>query len=127
MTQSANVVVLENSDKDLMVTAAKNPDNSIAVVVFNEGKKTKNMHVLRTQVASTKPGTKVKMIVLRDGDEKKITIVLDERGGNKIAATLDEASESLSKQLKFDYQKVMVKIQQIKDKITKWRKEDAQI
>jgi len=74
------------------------------VIIEFEGKKTKNMHVLRTQVASTKPGTKVKMIVLRDGDEKKITIVLDERGGNKIAATLDEASESLSKQLKFDYQ-----------------------
>jgi len=74
------------------------------IIIEFDGKKTKNMHVLRTQVASTKPGTKVKMLVLRDGDEKKITVVLDERGGSTIAATTDEASESLSKQLKFDYQ-----------------------
>ncbi len=33
----AIVIGVENSDKDLMVTAAKNPDGSIAVVVFNEG------------------------------------------------------------------------------------------
>lgn len=33
----AKVIGLENSDKDLMVTAAQNPDGSIAVVVFNEG------------------------------------------------------------------------------------------
>ena len=33
----AKVIAVENPDKDLMVTAAKNPDNSIAVVLFNEG------------------------------------------------------------------------------------------
>ena len=33
----AKVIGLENSDKDLMITAAKNTDGSIAVVVFNEG------------------------------------------------------------------------------------------
>jgi glucosylceramidase len=33
----AEVIGVENLDKDLMVTAAKNPDNSIAVVLFNEG------------------------------------------------------------------------------------------
>lgn len=38
----AEVIEAENSDKDLMVTAAKNPDGSIAVVVFNEGKKGKH-------------------------------------------------------------------------------------
>ena len=32
----AKVIQLENSDKELMITAAKNTDNSIAVVVFNE-------------------------------------------------------------------------------------------
>ena len=73
------------------------------IIEFDE-KKTKNMHVLRTQVASTKPGSKVKVLILRDGDEKKITVVLDERGSSAIAATTEEASESLSKQLKFDYQ-----------------------
>jgi glucosylceramidase len=32
----AVIIGLENSDKELMVTAAKNPDGSIAVVIFNE-------------------------------------------------------------------------------------------
>jgi len=38
----AMVVGVKKSDKDLQVTAAKNPDGSIAVVVFNEGKAKKN-------------------------------------------------------------------------------------
>ncbi len=33
----AVIIEVTNSDKDLQVTAAKNPDDSIAVVVFNEG------------------------------------------------------------------------------------------
>ena len=36
---------LENTDDDLMVTAAQNPDGSIAVVIFNEGSKIKNIHL----------------------------------------------------------------------------------
>ncbi len=35
----------ENTDDELMVTAAKNPDESIAVVIFNEGFKAKNMNI----------------------------------------------------------------------------------
>ena len=38
----AKVIGLENSDKDLMATAAQNPDGSIAVVLFNEGDTAKN-------------------------------------------------------------------------------------
>jgi len=38
----AKVVAVENNDKALMVTAAKNPDQSIAVVVFNQGMEEKN-------------------------------------------------------------------------------------
>lgn len=38
----AQVIGLENADKELMVTAAENPDGTIAVVVFNEGKINKN-------------------------------------------------------------------------------------
>lgn len=37
----AEVIDIEKTDKDLMVTAAKNPDGSIAVVIFNEGKQSK--------------------------------------------------------------------------------------
>ncbi len=45
----------ENSDTDLMVTAAKNPDGTIAVVVFNEGDSPKDFELAlgeRTQMVS---------------------------------------------------------------------------
>lgn len=38
----AIVIEADFSDKDLMVTAAENPDSSIAVVIFNEGKVAKH-------------------------------------------------------------------------------------
>lgn len=38
----AEVIGVENTDLDLMVTAAKNPDGSIAVVLFNEGETPKD-------------------------------------------------------------------------------------
>ncbi|NND53155.1 MAG: glycoside hydrolase family 30 protein [Flavobacteriaceae bacterium] len=37
----AKIIELENSDESLMATAAKNPDGSIAVVVFNQDKEKK--------------------------------------------------------------------------------------
>ena len=42
---NAQVIGLESTDKELQVTAAKNPDGTIAVIVFNEGKKEKNFKV----------------------------------------------------------------------------------
>ncbi|TVZ57225.1 glucosylceramidase [Lutibacter sp. Hel_I_33_5] len=41
----ATVIGVENPDKSLMITAAKNPDNSIAIVVFNEGTEAKNISI----------------------------------------------------------------------------------
>ena len=41
----ATVIGLENTDKDLMVTAAKNPDGTIAIVVFNEDTNEKNFNL----------------------------------------------------------------------------------
>jgi glucosylceramidase len=38
----AEIIGVNNSDKELMVTAARNPDNSTAVVIFNEGSEAKN-------------------------------------------------------------------------------------
>lgn len=38
----AEIIGVENLDEALMVTAAKNPDGSIAVVLFNEGNSAKN-------------------------------------------------------------------------------------
>lgn len=43
---NAKVIALDNTDKDLMVTAAKNPDGSIAVVLFNEGDIAKSFKVV---------------------------------------------------------------------------------
>ena len=42
----AKIIGLDHSDKELQVTAAKNPDGSIAVVVFNEGKTKKSFKLL---------------------------------------------------------------------------------
>ena len=41
----AEIIDVENNDSDLMVTAAQNPDNSIAVVLFNEGKDEKSFNI----------------------------------------------------------------------------------
>jgi glucosylceramidase len=43
----AKVIGVDKTDADLLVTAAQNPDNSIAVVVFNEGSIAKqfNLHL----------------------------------------------------------------------------------
>ena len=42
----AKVIGLENSDKELQVTAAQNIDGSIAVIIFNEGKIKKSFKLL---------------------------------------------------------------------------------
>ena len=42
----ASIFEVKNSDKEIMVTAAENPDGTIAVVVFNETKKSKNIQLL---------------------------------------------------------------------------------
>ena len=41
----AKVIGLDNSDTELQITAAHNPDGSIAVVVFNEGKELKSFEL----------------------------------------------------------------------------------
>ena len=41
----AEIIEVKKSDKDLMVTAAKNPDNSMVVIVFNEGATQKNIEL----------------------------------------------------------------------------------
>lgn len=41
----AKIIEVESSDDSLMVTAAKNPDGSIAIVVFNEGKEAKDFQL----------------------------------------------------------------------------------
>ena len=47
----AKVIKAKKTDKELMVAAAKNPDGSIAVVVFNEGKTPKNFNLVHNDFA----------------------------------------------------------------------------
>jgi glucosylceramidase len=42
----AKIIGLDNSDADLMVTSALNPDGSIAVVIFNETEKPKSINLI---------------------------------------------------------------------------------
>jgi glucosylceramidase len=47
----AKVIEANITDEELMVAAAKNPDGSIAVVVFNEGKTPKNFKIVHNDFA----------------------------------------------------------------------------
>ena len=49
----AVVIDAQHADKELMVTAAKNPDGSIAVVVFNEGTSTKSFELTHNDLTKT--------------------------------------------------------------------------
>jgi glucosylceramidase len=42
----AKVIAVDNSDQKLMVTAVENPDGTFAVVLFNEGKREKNINLI---------------------------------------------------------------------------------
>ncbi len=48
----AKVIGLENSDKDLMATAAQNPDGSIVVVLFNEEKEAKGFNLSLNNIST---------------------------------------------------------------------------
>ena len=40
------MIDVDSTDKNLMVTAAQNPDGSVAVVVFNEGMEQKSFELI---------------------------------------------------------------------------------
>ena len=48
----ASIIGLENSDKDVMVTAAQNPNGSIAVVLFNEGEEAKSFNLSLNNIST---------------------------------------------------------------------------
>ena len=64
----AEVFVTEHSDQDLMVAAAKNPDESITVVVFNEGDTERKFNLeLGAKNSTLKIGAKaIQTIVIRN-------------------------------------------------------------
>jgi glucosylceramidase len=62
----------ENPDKDLMVTAAQNPDGSIAVVVFNPTEKEKQVTISLGE----------KSFTLKISDKAIQTILINKRNAN---------------------------------------------
>jgi serine protease Do len=101
---------LDLSSSDGVIVAQVEPNSPASRAGMKEGdiirefdgKKVKNSLELKNRVAAAKPGAKAKVMVLRDGDSKNLTLVLDERGGENSGATSTD-SNSLSDQLKFDY------------------------
>jgi serine protease Do len=66
------------------------------VIVEFEGEPVENANEFRSRVAMLKPGTKVKLVVLRDGKRKTFTIKLVERpSADKIAAAESQTIEKL--------------------------------
>lgn len=65
------------------------------VIIKLNGKKVKNSTQLRNDIASTRPGTKVKLTILRDGKEKEVTVELGKLEPEKIAAGSQEEIEKL--------------------------------
>ena len=66
------------------------------VIVEFEGEPVENANEFRNRVAMLKPGTKVKLVVLRDGKRKTFTIKLTERPSEeKIAAAKSQTIEKL--------------------------------
>lgn len=63
---NAKIIELKNSDNELMVTAAKNPDGTIAVIVFNQSEETKHF--------SLSLGEKIKRISISPQAIQTVTI-----------------------------------------------------
>jgi serine protease Do len=60
------------------------------VIVQFDGKKVKNSTELRNMVAQTHPGAEVQIIILRDGHEKMLTVVLGKRPKNRESTLVGE-------------------------------------
>lgn len=70
----AVVIGIENSDDSLMVTAAKNPDGSIVVVLFNEEKKAKGFNLSLNNISTEIEinGQAIQTIVIPNSETYKI-------------------------------------------------------
>ncbi len=64
------------------------------VVIEFDGKPVDKAASFRSQVAMLKPGTKVEMVVLRDGKKKKLTVELDERPSSLAKTKEDDQTVS---------------------------------
>ena len=79
--ESAEGVIISDVQKDS--PAEKGGIERGDVVISYNGKKVENITKFREMVAGTKPGTKVEIVVLRDGKEKKLRVKIGEAPSKK--------------------------------------------
>ncbi len=76
------------------------------VIVRFNGQKVVSQHELPTMVAYLPVGTKVKVVVLRDGKEKTFEVALEEMTDEKIASGPAEESKEMKEELGFTAQEL---------------------
>jgi len=61
------------------------------VIIGFEGKEITNGAALKNLVSSTSPGQKISLQILRDGKEREIKVVLEERSGSETSSIVNDA------------------------------------
>ena len=72
------------------------------IIVSLNGDAVRDWDAFRTKIASFKPGDKVKLGILRDGDEKTLSVELGERPGEIAAASNPKVSRDIDEVLGFN-------------------------
>ena len=97
--------------------AAKGGLKSGDIIVEYNGKPVKNVTDLQLKVINTKPGTKVKITVIRDGRRKTLTVKIGQMPGSQVVAATD-----LLQKYGFSVQKLSPELRE-KLGLPKWVKE----
>lgn len=92
LEDAKGVVVTEITEGSAAEKAGFKPYD---VVIEFEGEKVKTMNEFRNRVAMLKPGTEVKIVVLRDGKRKTLRAKLDKRSEDMDGTPSSEAREEL--------------------------------
>jgi serine protease Do len=71
------------------------------VIVGINDEKVRDWNMFRSKVASMKPNDRVKLDIIRDGEERTITVTLGEREEESIASVRPEKAESMEEKLGF--------------------------
>ena len=64
------------------------------VILELDGRKVKDVGDLRNRIALTPPGTKVKLLILRDGKKKLLVVKVGEKPGGTVIAGLESGTKS---------------------------------
>lgn len=71
------------------------------VIVAIDGKQVVDWNMFRSKIASMKPDDVVKLDIIRDGNEKTLTVTLGERNVDEVASVRPEKAESMEEKLGF--------------------------